>query len=147
MKRSEKIIKKSLYSLAYLFLLGLPAFFLIFYIKETLNLIALIIIILICMIVGGIFDIWAVRQSKKDKFWVWHYNKNSILGLKLFGLPIEDILLFFVLTPVFIITLWESITKLLVEYNNLSINIILFEVILMITCYFIVYKHAKQSKW
>lgn len=147
MIKGEKILKRFLYTLAYLILVGFPALILMFFVRESLNLIALIIIILIVMIIGGIFDIWATQQHKKDKFWIWQYNKKSIIGFKLFGLPIEDIALFFVLTPLFIITLWESITKLLINNKNLPILLIFIEVIMLTISYFLIYHHAKNSRW
>ena len=73
-------MKKIYYTLAYLFLLGIPSYIL--------------------------------YDSKRDKFFVWQYNEKSILGLKIRGVPIEDYVLFLILTPIFIIALYKFIEKL-----------------------------------
>lgn len=82
-----KRINKFLYSLAYLGLLGIPALIMTYLISGDLNGKALVLVLLAAFIVGGIFDIWATRQGKKDKFFVWEYNSNSILGIKICGVP------------------------------------------------------------
>ena len=100
-------MKKLYYTLAYLLLLGLPSWVFLNYVN--LNIKVVIITVIVVMIVGASFDIWAVKQGRKDKFFIWEYNKNSIIGVKIFGVPIEDYVFFLILTPIFIISLYKFI--------------------------------------
>ncbi len=104
-------MKKLYYTLAYIILLGVPSYFL--YDSSRINTKALAITIILVFIVGIIFDTWAVRHGKKDKFFVWQYNEGAIIGLKIYGVPVEDYFLFFILTPIFIISLYKFIEKML----------------------------------
>ncbi len=100
-------MKRLYYSFAYIFLLGIPAYF--FYSSDRIDLGSLVLTIIIVFIIGSVFDIWAVRQGRKDRFFIWQYNEKSIIGLKIRGVPIEDYILFLVLTPIFIISLYTLI--------------------------------------
>lgn len=139
-------MRRYLYSLAYLVLLGLPALLLSFFVKEILNPIHIIVVIMVCLFVGGIFDIWAVKQGKKDRFYVWEYNPKSIIGPKIMGVPIEDFVLFLLLTPLFIIIVWETVKKIF--SNNVSIQPahLALAVVITVTIYKFVYKSAKNRK-
>lgn len=129
------------------FLLGIPAAILFYFVKEDFNYKALLIVILICLIVGGIFDIWAVKQRRRDKFFIWEYNSKSIIGFKIYGVPIEDFILFLVFTPFFIVTVWESVKKLLIETEELFSLIMLIGVVTLFISYYFVYQHAIKSKY
>ncbi len=139
-------MNRFLYSLAYIVLLGIPAGILFYFNQDVLNLKALAVTTLICLFVGGIFDIWAVKQGRRDKFFIWEYNSKSILGFKILGLPVEDIFLFLVLTPVFLIAVYEAIRKM-AETNDLLLTRVLgVGMVLLILAYLGVYKHAIKSK-
>lgn len=139
-------MKRLYYSFAYLFLLGLPAGILIFFfLRNNINYKALFGVIIITLIVGGVFDIWAVRQSKNDKFFIWEYNSKSIIGFKIFGVPIEDYVFFLVLTPFFIISFYEGIKMVLINNYSLQLPIII-SILTLALSYYIVYKHAIRSK-
>ncbi|PIS42443.1 MAG: hypothetical protein COT24_03670 [Candidatus Kerfeldbacteria bacterium CG08_land_8_20_14_0_20_40_16] len=118
-----------------------------YFVKEDFNYKALLIVILICLIVGGIFDIWAVKQRRRDKFFIWEYNSKSIIGFKIYGVPIEDFILFLVFTPFFIVTVWESVKKLLIETEELFSLIMLIGVVTLFISYYFVYQHAIKSKY
>ncbi|OGC45247.1 hypothetical protein A2V49_01445 [candidate division WWE3 bacterium RBG_19FT_COMBO_34_6] len=139
-------MKKYFYSLAYIILLGLPAVLLGFFVKDLLFPIPLLIVILICLFIGGIFDIWAVRQNTKDKFFIWEYNSESIIGIKVFGVPLEDYVLFLVLTPIFIIIIWEMVQKIFLTDSLLQAAFLLFGIIITVISYRLAYKIAKKSK-
>ncbi|PIY95620.1 MAG: hypothetical protein COY66_06290 [Candidatus Kerfeldbacteria bacterium CG_4_10_14_0_8_um_filter_42_10] len=140
-------MKRFLFSLAYIFLLGVPAAILFYFIKEDFNCKALFIVILISLIVGGIFEIWAVKQRRRDKFFIWEYNSKSIIGFKIYGVPIEDLVLFLIFTPFFIVTVWESVKRLLVESEELFSVIMLVGVIALFISWYFVYQHAIKSKY
>lgn len=133
--------------MAYVFLLGVPTSILFYFIKEDFNYKALLIVILICLIVGGIFDIWAVKQRSRDKFFIWEYNSRSIIGFKIYGVPIKDFILILIFTPFFIITVWESVKRLLLETEGLFSLIMLVGVITLFISYYFVYQHAIKSKY
>ncbi len=61
------------------------------------------------IVVGYLVEIWAVRHGKKDRVFVWEYNSRSNLGIKIFDIPIEDSIVFLILTPIFIIYFYEFI--------------------------------------
>lgn len=136
--------RKLLYSLAYFLLLEIPAFVLSFFVKEELNLGAILFVIAISLLVGGIFDIWAVRQGKKDDFFIWEYNTRSILGFKIYGVPVEDYIFFFIFTPFFIIIMYEAVKKYLsLEYGLMLVP---FFMLFMSAVYHFVWRHAIKKK-
>ncbi|MFA6533374.1 MAG: lycopene cyclase domain-containing protein [Patescibacteria group bacterium] len=137
-------MNRFLYSLTYLLLLGVPAVFLGYLVKDNIDFSALILLILIVLIVGGIFDIWAVRQGKKDNFFIWEYNSKSILGFKIYGVPVEDFVFFLVLTPCFIVTVYEAV-KIFLSTNSLRLMIAI-SIFFLLISYNFVYKHAIGSK-
>jgi lycopene cyclase domain-containing protein len=62
-------------------------------------------LILSIIIVGGIFVIW---DSIFTSFEIWSFNKEHVIGLKIFGLPVEEIL-FFITVPYSCIFIYESL--------------------------------------
>ncbi len=138
-------MQKLYYSLAYLLLLGFPALMLTGIVKNHIDFRAVVITTLITIVVGGIFDIWAVRQSRKDKFFIWEYNKQSIIGIKICGVPIEDYVFFLVLTPIFIITLYESAKLFFSGKVSLISSTTLF-LLMAVVVYSLVYRHASKKR-
>ena len=102
-------MKKLYYTLFYIALLGLPALILSNFV--VVNTKALVSTVLISIIAGQILEIWAVRHGKKDRSFVWEYSSKFTLGPKMFDIPLEDFILFLVLTPIFIIYFYEFINK------------------------------------
>lgn len=137
-------MRRFYYSLAYLILLGIPAAILGYTVRSTINFSALILLIFVSLIVGGIFDIWAVRQGKRDNFFIWEYNSKSIIGFKIYGVPVEDFVFFLFFTPCFIVVVYEGI-RLLLGGTDLGMLVVMAMIILTVS-YSFVYKHAIRSK-
>ena len=120
----------------------LPASVLVYFVRDTLEFKPLLLVVLFSFLLGGIFDIWAVKQGKKDKFYIWEYNSKTILGYKLFGVPIEDSLLFLVITPILIISVWEGLKKYFNTGEIRILWIVAISVLLLMVIYRLVYKIA-----
>ena len=135
-------MKKYSYALAYFILMFLPASVLVYFVRDTLEFKPLLLVVLFSFLLGGIFDIWAVKQGKKDKFYIWEYNSKTILGYKLFGVPIEDSLLFLVITPILIISVWEGLKKYFNTGEIRILWIVAISVLLLMVIYRLVYKIA-----
>lgn len=135
-------MKKYSYALAYFILMFLPASVLVYFVRDTLEFKPLLLVVLFSFLLGGIFDIWAVKQGKKDKFYIWEYNSKTILGYKLFGVPIEDFLLFLVITPILIISVWEGLKKYFNTGEIRILWIVAISVLLLMVIYRLVYKIA-----
>lgn len=139
-------MKRYTYLLAYLVFMAIPASIFLYFVYGILNLKAMLIVIIFSFLIGGVFDIWAVRQGKKDKFYIWEYNSSLTLGKKIFGVPFEDFSLFLLLTPIFMIGAWEF-AKILVILQNISLGLIVSSGIVVITVlYFITYRIARPKK-
>lgn len=123
----------------------LPASVLAYLVRDALEFKPLLFVVLFSFFLGGIFDIWAVKQGKKDKFYIWEYSRKTILGYKLFGVPIEDFLLFLVITPVLIISAWEGTKR---YFNTGEVRILWLmatSVLLLMVIYRLVYKIARKK--
>lgn len=141
-----EVVKKFSYSLTYLILMGLPAAIVAYFVRGALDVKALLIVTLIALFIGGIFDIWAVKQGKKDKFYIWEYSRKTTLGLKILGVPFEDYFLFLVITPVLIISLWEAVKRLsLLKETNLF-WLIVFGLVLLSVSYRLAFRLAKKKR-
>lgn len=105
--------RKYSYLLAYIILLVVPLFILFGIVKDVINFKAVLATVVAAMFLGGIFDVWGTRHGKKDKFYIWEYDDRSILGIKVFGLPIEDCVFFLGLMPVLGIFIYEAAKILL----------------------------------
>lgn len=138
-------MKKYSYASAYLILMVLPASVLAYLVRDTLELKPLLFVVLFSFFLGGIFDIWAVKQGKKDKFYIWEYSRKTILGYKLFGVPIEDFLLFLVITPILIISAWEGTKKYFNTGEIRTLWVIAIGVLLLAIIYRLVYKMARKK--
>jgi lycopene cyclase domain-containing protein len=79
----------------------------------SINIKALLATIVAAIIAGQILEVWAVRHGKKDRSFVWEYSSRFILGPKIFDVPIEDFILFLILTPIFVVYFYEFINKIL----------------------------------
>ncbi len=74
-------------------------------------------------ILGSIWDIWATRHGKKDPIWLWQFNFKDTLGIRLFGLPVEEYV-FYVVSSLYIVFMWEGI-KYALETDSLLTYILL----------------------
>src|ERR1700752_2661235 len=95
-----------------------------FYLADFVDLAALIPFILLVTIIGSIWDIWATRHGKKDRIWLWQFNRSQTLGLRLLDLPIEEYL-FYVVSSVYVIFMWESLKLMLQESTRQAYGIVL----------------------
>jgi hypothetical protein len=132
------------YLLAYMILMALPSFVLLYFIGPVLNPKALLIEIFVSLLVGGVFCIWAEKQGKKDKFYIWKYNSKAVLNKKLLGVEIEDFLLFLILTPVFAVAMWEMAKLIVKSYEISYISMIGVGGVVLAISYFIAYKISKK---
>src|SRR5262245_39643428 len=74
---------------------------------EFISLEALVPFILLVTVIGTTWDIWATRHGKKDRVWLWEFNRKNTLGVTFLGLPIEEYL-FYVISSVYVIFMWEG---------------------------------------
>lgn len=137
-------MKKYAFTFAYLILLAVPSLIWFFIISESINLKALVLVIILSFLVGGILEIWAVKQDKKDKFFIWEYNPKTTLNKKILGVAVEDMFLFLFLTPIFIIVAWETMKKL-VSTHEVPNSLIVIGLFFIPLTYYIVYKLTKPN--
>lgn len=104
-------MRKVYWITVYIALLGIPALILSRIVE--INIKSLVITTIASLIVGYIVEIWAVRHGKKDRIFVWDYNSKSNLGIKIFDIPIEDSIVFLILTPIFIVYFYEFVKSIL----------------------------------
>lgn len=117
-----------------------------YFVRGALDLKSLLIVTVAAMFIGGIFDIWAVRQGKRDKFFIWEYNKRTTLGIKFLGVPFEDFFLFLVITPVLIISLWEAVKRFVAAREVSFFWLTIFSVVLLWVSYRLAFLAAKRGK-
>jgi len=141
-----KTVKKFSYTLAYLLLMGLPALTVAYFVRGALDLKSLLIVTVTAMLIGGVFDIWAVKQGKKDKFFIWEYSKKTTLGIKFLGVPFEDYFLFLVITPILIISLWEAVKRLVAAQEVSLFWLTVFGIVLLGVSYRLAFRVAKKGK-
>ena len=96
------------YLLSLLFVFAIPALVAGIFIRSQILIPNLIAFILIILILGSIWDVWATQHGTRDKVWLWHFNMGDTLGYKFLGLPIEEYL-FYVCASLYSIFLWEVI--------------------------------------
>lgn len=72
----------------------------------------------------------------------WQFNKKYILGIKIFNLPVEEILFFFI-TSFSCLVIWINLNKVSLLKNNLQfINLLFFSSVFFY--YFNLYKNTKK---
>ncbi len=104
-------MRKFYYSFFYILLLGVPSYMMSRVVSVNTK--ALLFTVLAAIVSGQILEVWAVRHGKKDRSFVWEYSSKFTLGPKIFDVPIEDFILFLILTPIFIVYSYEFISKIL----------------------------------
>ncbi len=125
--------------------MAVPSLIVLFFVYQTLNIKALILVLLTSFFIGGVFEIWAVKQGKKDKFYIWEYNPKTTLNKKIMGIAIEDMTLFLFLTPVFTIAVWEAAKKLLIVYDISFAWLLIGGPIFILTSYFLFFHMTKPN--
>lgn len=138
-------MKRFSYLSAYILLMAIPSVIVLLFVYHSLDLKALLLVVLASFLIGGSFDIWAVRQGKKDKFYIWEYNSRTTLNKKVLGMPIEDATLFLFLTPVFTIAVWEA-AKMLISAYNIPIGLLVIGgVAFILASYFLVFNLTRPK--
>ncbi len=133
-------MKKFSFVFAYIILMAIPASITTYFASDSIDIRTMIIIILISLFVGGILEIWAVKQGRRDKFYIWEYNNKTTLGKKILGVAVEDLVLFLILTPIFCISMWEFVKKFIRLDDSAFYLLIPTGVVLILLTYFIVFK-------
>ena len=94
---------------AYVFsLLGIfviPSLCLFYFVSDQIVYEHLVILILSVTILGFIWDVWAAKHGASDTLWLWQFNKKNTIGVKIFDLPVEEIL-FYTFSSFYLIVLW-----------------------------------------
>jgi hypothetical protein len=130
--------------------MAIPSLIVLFFVYRVINLKALVIVVLASFFIGGILEIWAVRQGRKDKFYVWEYNPHTTLNKKFLGVEIEDVTLFLILTPIFTIAVWEAAKMLVSKFSIPTGPLVLGGVVFVLASYFLVFNltrpRAKRRK-
>lgn len=75
------------------------------YVKDAVNWKAAWATVLLCEVVLMTAEWYSLKRGH------WVYNEARILGPKVFGVPIEEPLLYYLFSPLIIISLMESIRK------------------------------------
>lgn len=130
---------------AYVILMAIPALIALVISHQVLDIRALLFVTLATFLVGGVLEIWAVKQGKRDKFYIWEYNSKTTLNKKVMGIAIEDLILFLFLTPIFTITVWEASKIVFIKYNIPTSSLFLIGVPIILLTYFIVFKITKPK--
>jgi lycopene cyclase domain-containing protein len=111
-------MKKFYYLFTLVFVFCIPSVFAGFFLVNYISLSALIPFVITVTIIGSIWDVWATRHSKKDRIWLWQFNKKQTIGIKFLGLPIEEYV-FYTASSVYVIFMWEGI-KLMILHNTIQ---------------------------
>lgn len=121
-------MKRYYYLGTLLLVFGIPTIIAGFYLSDFISLTALVPFIISITIVGGIWDIWATKHGKKDRMWIWQFNDKEVMGFYFLGLPIEEYL-FYVVSSVYVIFMWESIKLIMLK------EIEVFFVVILLSCW------------
>lgn len=101
----------------------IPAIVAGIFVFEEINIVNWLTFTLGITVLGSIWDIWATKQNKKDTTWLWQFNHRETMGIKIFGLPIEEYF-FYIGASTYIIFIWEGI-KLASELGDMRMFILL----------------------
>lgn len=127
-------------------MMGIPSMLVFNFVYKLIDLTALLILIFMSLFIGGILEIWAVKQGRGDKFYIWEYNKKTTLDKKILGVAVEDLILFLILTPIFIISMWEFVKKYLVLSNISYSEIVLTGLVIILITYYVVFKLTNSKR-
>jgi len=133
-------MKRFSFVFAYIILMAIPASITTYFVADNIDVKTMIVIILISLFVGGILEIWAVKQGRRDKFYIWEYNNRTTLGKKILGVAVEDLILFLILTPIFCISMWEFVKKFVVVDNIMFYVLVPVGIAFILVTYFVVFK-------
>ena len=112
-------MKKFYYLGTLIFVFCIPTIFAGFYLANFISLAALTPFIICVTIIGSIWDVWATKHGKKDRIWLWQFNRKQTLGFTLLGLPYEEYL-FYTVSSVYVIFMWEGM-KLIMSKGTFQV--------------------------
>ena len=113
------VVRRYHYILTLSFVFVIPTIIASVVLSDEIYLGALLPFIVLVTIIGSIWDIWATRHGKKDRVWLWQFNGRQTLGIRLFGLPVEEYL-FYVASSVYVVFMWEGF-KLMLERSSFQV--------------------------
>lgn len=85
-----------------------PSFYAFSIVESQIDLMHVGLFLVSITILGFVWDVWATRHGKKDSLWLWQFNHQNTIGIKVFDLPIEEVL-FYTFSSFYVIMLWEGI--------------------------------------
>ena len=109
-------MKKFYYLWTLIFVFCIPVVIAGFFLAKFISLVALIPFVICVTIIGSIWDVWATRHGRKDRIWLWQFNRKQTLGFTLFGLPYEEYL-FYTVSSVYVVFMWEGM-KLMITIGT-----------------------------
>ena len=111
-----------------------PAVLLLFLMKpSSRDLLVIVGIVVFVLSFGMPWDFTSTKGPKTKKTWFWEFNPDSVVGLRLFGVPVEESI--FAVTFTFgSIAAWEFFKQL--HLNNGALLLLM---VVAITFAFIVY--------
>lgn len=114
---------KYYYLLSILFVFIIPASVAAYFVFDRIPIANLLTFVIGITILESIWDIWATRHGKRDPVWLWQFNFNDTIGIKLFDLPIEEYI-FYVASSLYIVFVWEGI-KYALELGSVLMYILI----------------------
>jgi lycopene cyclase domain-containing protein len=103
-----KIKSKYYYLLSLVFVFIIPSCIAGYFVWDSISKFNLISFVLLIACLGSLWDIWASKHGRSDPVWLWQFNFKDNLGIKIFGLPVEEYL-FYIFSSIYIIFIWELI--------------------------------------
>lgn len=116
-------MKKFYYLLSLVSVFVIPTIVAGYFLQDIVTPQKLIPFIIFITVIGSIWDIWATKHGKKDSVWLWQFNHQQTLGIKIFDLPIEEYL-FYVTSSIYIVYMWEGI-KQMTQAGNSQLSIVI----------------------
>lgn len=115
--------RKFYYILSLLFVFIIPALIEGYFVFDQIPKEQFIIFIIGLTILGSIWDVFATKHGKRDSVWLWQFNINDTIGIKIFDLPIEEFI-FYISSGTYIVLTWEII-KFTLNSNDQILFILL----------------------
>lgn len=115
-------MKRFFYLAVLILVFAIPATIAALYVSEFTSLSGLVPFVIGATIFGAVLDIWATRHGKRDTVWLWQFHSAQTLGIKVFGVPVEEYL-FYVASSVYVIVMWENLKLVLAGSSPEAVTI------------------------
>lgn len=115
-RRYNNSMRRFYYLASLLFVFVIPAATEGYFVWGHINKLNLLVFAVGICVLGSIWDIWATRHGRRDRVWLWTFNRSETLGVTFFDLPIEEYV-FYLASSIYIILNWESL-RLFSETGN-----------------------------